>query len=179
MSTYFTYFPKLLYDIDNSKTFKLVPDIIRRVKIREGIINNITVFDSYDVISGETPEDVSYKQYGTTAYYYQILLINNIKDRFYEWPLSDQAFEEYVNNKYANPAGIHHYEKLQSSGPQTGNGPEDYDQYIEVNSTEVGAQSVSNYEYESRLQDQKRQIKLLDPKYLGAFTKEFKKLIRR
>jgi len=179
MSTYFTYFPKLLYDIDNSKTFKLVPDIIRRVKIREGIINNITVFDSYDVISGETPEDVSYKQYGTTAYYYQILLINNIKDRFYEWPLSDQAFEEYVNNKYANPAGIHHYEKLQSSGPQTGNGPEDYDHYIEVNSTEVGASSVSNYEYERRLLDQRRQIKLLKKSYCDSFETEFIKTIRR
>ena len=179
MSLYFSYFPKLLYDIDNSKTFKLVPDIIKRVKMREGIINNITMFDKYDVTSGEKPEDVSYKQYGTTAYYYQILLVNNITDRFYGWPLSDQEFEEYVNKKYTNPDAIHHYEKVQLSGPTTGNGPEDYDHYIEVNSTDSDASSVSNYEYERRLQEEKRQIKLLDPAYLPAFEEEFNKLINR
>ena len=179
MSLYFSYFPKLLYDIDNTKSFKLVTDIIRRVKVREGILNSVFIFDKYDVVSGEKPEDVSFKQYGTQSYYYQILLLNNIKDRYYDWPLSDQAFEEYVTNKYANPYGIHHYEKIQSSGSQSGNGPNDYDHFIEVNSTEPGALSVSNYEYERRLQDQKRQIKLLKKSYCQSFETEFIKTIRK
>jgi len=48
-----------------------------------------------------------------------------------------------------------------------------------VNSDAVGAEAVTNYEYERRLQEEKRQIKLLDPAYLPAFEEEFNKLINR
>jgi len=176
---YFSRFPKITYDIKGDGVVKVIPDILRRIKIKDAIKENFSLLDKYDVQNNETPEIVSYKVYGTTEYYYVILLINNITDRYYDWPLSDQEFEEYVNNKYANPGAIHHYEKVQSSGPTTGSGPEDYDHLIEVNSTDPDAESVSNYEYERRLQDQKRQIKILDPAYLSAFEREFKKLIRR
>ena len=179
MSIYFTYFPKLLYDIDKSGNPKLITDIIRRVKARDGVKSNSFIFDKYDVVNGDTPESVSYNTYGTTEYYWTILLVNDMKDRYYDWPLSDQAFEAYVKDKYANPNAIHHYEKVQSSGSQTGNGPEDYTHYIEVNSTEVGAQSVSNYEYERRIQDQKRQINLLKEGYISNFVTEFQRLVRR
>jgi hypothetical protein len=176
---YFSQFPKISYDITGNNVVKVVPDILRRIKIKSAIKDNLSMFDKYDVSSGETPEEVSYKVYGSTDYFYVILLVNEITDRYYGWPLSDQAFEEYVKNKYANPGAIHHYEKVQSSGPLTGSGPEDYDHLIEVNSTDPDAESVSNYEYERRLQDQKRQIKILDPAFLQSFLNEFKKLIRR
>ena len=81
-------------------------------------------------------------------------------------------------DKYSNPDCIHHYEKTQSSGPTTGSGPDDYSHKIEVNSTETGAQSVSNREYEQRLQDEKRSINLLNPTYLNAFIEEFNNLVR-
>jgi hypothetical protein len=106
-----------------------------------------------------------------------ILLLNNITDRYYGWPLGDSAFETYVTNKYAEPGAIHHYEVTQSSGRTTSNGPDDYSHRIEVNSDASGAQSVSNYEYERRIQDQLRQIKILNPDYLSAFEQEFNKLI--
>ena len=104
--------------------------------------------------------------------------MNNIKDRYYDWPLSYQAFESYVKDKYDNPSGIHHYEITQSSGTTTSNGPDDYDYLIEVNSTQPGAIAVTNYEYEQRLQDKKRQIKLLKPGFLRSFETEFEKLVR-
>ena len=93
--------------------------------------------------------------------------------------LSFQAFEEYVKDKYAEPLGVHHYEITQSSGKQTGDGPADYSHKLEVNSDYPGAQSVSNREYENRLQDQKRQINILLPKYLATFEQEFRRLIRK
>jgi hypothetical protein len=105
--------------------------------------------------------------------------MNDITDRYYDWPLSLSAFEEYVKDKYANPQGIHHYEKTQSSGATSGNGPADYDHMIEVNSDDADGQSVSNYEYEQRLQDKKRQIKLLDRAYLNVFVEEFERLVQR
>ena len=84
-----------------------------------------------------------------------------------------------MKDKYTNPAGIHHFEKLQSSGKQQGDGPADYSHLIECNSTDAGAQSVSNVEYERRLQDKKRQIKLLQPNYLNNFIDEFRNLITK
>jgi hypothetical protein len=130
------------------------------------------------VPSGEKPEDTAFKHFGSAQYHWVILLTNNITDRYYGWPLSEQDFEAYITDKYNNPDAIHHYEITQSSGPQTGNGPDDYSHRIEVNSTEPGAQSVSNREYEQRLQDEKRSIKLLDPNYLQTFIQEFDILVR-
>ena len=176
--SFFTRFPKISYDIKGNGNVKLVTDIIRRVKIKSAIRDNSSLFDKFDVQNGDTPETVAYKVYGDTQYHWIIMLMNDITDRYYDWPLSDQDFETYVNEKYDNPGAIHHYEITQTSGSQEGNGPDDYEHKIEVNSTEPGAQSVSNYEYERRLQDQKRQIKLLDPSYLPEFENEFNKLIQ-
>jgi len=178
MALFFEQFPKITYDIAGNKNYKLVTDIFRRIKIRSNIADNVSLFSTYDVPAGETPEITSFKHFGTTDYHWIILITNNITDRYYGWPLNEQDFESYVSSKYDNPAAVHHYEKTQSSGPQTSNGPSDYSHKIEVNSTEVGAESVSNYEYERRLQDEKRNIKLLDPNYLPLFLEEFEKLTR-
>ena len=176
---YFNTFPKRLYDLNNDGNQKLVTDIFRRMKVRDVVKNNLALFASYDVQNGDTPESIAYKHFGGTQFFWVICLMNDITDRYYDWPLTDQAFEAYVNDKYAEPGGIHHYELDQSSGKTSGDGPGDFSHKLEVNSDTTGAQSVSNYEYEQRLQDQKRQIKLLDKAYLGEFIEEFERLIRR
>ena len=178
MALFFEQFPKIAYDISGNKNFKLVTDIFRRIKIRSSIADNVSLFSNYDVQSGETPEITSFKHFGTTDYHWIILLTNNVTDRYYDWPLNEQDFEAFVKSKYDNPGAIHHYEITQSSGSLTSNGPFDYSHKIEVNSTETGAEAVSNYEYERRLQDEKRNIKLLDPNYLPLFLEEFEKLTR-
>ena len=173
---YFSTFEKGFYDIKGDGNKKLVADLMTRVKVRSKILNEASLYDTYDVPSGERPEDTAFKHFGSSQYHWVVLLTNNITDSYYGWPLSDQDFETYITDKYDNPDAIHHYEITQSSGPQTSNGPGDYSHIIEVNSDTLGAQSVSNREYEQRLQDEKRQIKLLDPSYLVAFIEEFKKL---
>ena len=177
MAQYFTYFPKMYYDAvqDGTTSPKLVTDLLRRVKVRDGLKNQTAIFNKYQVVAGETPEIVSYKLYDSVDYYWTILLMNNIKDRFYEWPLSEQQFEAYVNGKYTNPQGVHHYEITQSSGPTSSL---DNSHVIEVNSTTSGAQAVSNYTYERRLQDNKSLIKVLKREYLSQIVEEFAKLVR-
>ena len=100
--------------------------------------------------------------------------MNNISDRFYGWPLSEQQFLDYLDSKYDNPGAIHHYEIAQTSGPTTSL---DNSHTIEVNSTESGATSVSNMEYEQRLQDNKSLIKILHRGYLSEFVDEFARLV--
>ena len=176
---YFSKFPKILYDIKQDGNSKVVTDIFRRIKVREKIKDNISLLDKYDVGEGETPETVAFKIYGDSNYFWIICLMNNVVNRFYDWPLDEFVFQKYVADKYSNPDGIHHYEITQSSGKQTGDGPADYSHKLEVNSDTVGAESVSNIEYERREQDKKRQIRILLPTYLPAFEDEFVKLIRR
>ena len=175
---YFSKFGKMQYGFDKT-TYKTVTDIMKRVKVRDKIINEMSLYNKYDVKSGETPETIAFKHFGNPELHWVILLTNNITDRYYDWPMSEQEFELFIKDKYSNPAGIHHYEVTQSSGKQSGDGPADYSHKLEVNSDHSGAQSVSNREYEDRLQDQKRQIRILSPQYLNAFEEEFTNLIRR
>ena len=176
---YFSKFPKGNYDINGNGNQKLVTDLFKRIKLRSKISDKVSLYDVYDVPNGEKPEDTAFKHFGDPELHWVILITNNITDRYYGWPLNEQDFETYIRNKYSNPDAVHHYEITQSSGAQSSNGPDDYSHKIEVNSTEPGAQSVSNREYEQRLQDEKRQIKLLQPQFLGLFINEFEKLISK
>ena len=176
---YFSKFPKGNYDINGNGNQKLVTDLFKRIKLRSKISDKVSLYDVYDVPNGEKPEDTAFKHFGDPELHWVILITNNITDRYYGWPLNEQDFETYIRNKYSNPDAVHHYEITQSSGAQSSNGPDDYSHKIEVNSTEPGAQSVSNREYEQRLQDEKRQIKILRPQFLQSFEEEFSELIRR
>ena len=180
MGKFFSPFPRIEYNLSgvNGNTQE-VTDIFRRVKVRNKISDNVILFDKYDVQEGEKPEDIAYKIYGEADYFWVVTLINNVVNRYYDWPLDEFVFQQYVADKYSNPDGIHHYEITQSSGRQTGDGPADYSHKLEVNSDTTGAESVSNIEYERREQDKKRSIRILLPKYLATFEDEFRKLIRR
>ena len=175
---YFSQFEQGYYDLKGDGNEKLVTDLMTRVKVRAKIIDEASLYDKYDVPSGERPEDTAFKHFGSAQYHWVILMTNNITDAFYEWPMSEQTFETFLIDKYTNPDAIHHYEVTQSSGKTTANGPEDYSYLIEVNSDSAGAQSVSNREYEQRLQDSRRQIQLLNPSYLNTFLEEFNELVR-
>jgi hypothetical protein len=178
---YFDRFPLMTYDMKNNNVYKLLPDILRRVKLRSGIRSGVFLFDNYDVEYGDKPEDVAFKMYGNPEFHWVVLMTNNITDRYYEWPMTQPQFQNFIEDKYglANIDAVHHYEITQASGPTSGKGAGDYSHLVEVNSDEDGASSVSNREYEERLQDKYRQIRLLDPRYLSSFTEEFFALVRR
>jgi hypothetical protein len=177
---YFSRFSMMAYDIKGNSTYKLLPDILRRVKLRSGIRSGMFLFDNYDVKDGEKPEDIAFKWFGDAEYHWVILMTNNITDRYYEWPMTQPQFQEFIEDKYglADIDAIHHYEITTQSGRTTGQGPNDYSYLVECNSDEDGAVSVSNRGYEQRLQDKYRSIRLLDKQYLGQFVEEFQLLIR-
>ena len=177
MAHYFTYFPQMYYDAvqDGTTSPVLVTNILRRVKVKDSIKNDVALFDKYRVKAGESPEMVSMRFYGTVDYYWVILLMNDIRDRFYEWPLSEQDFESYVKEKYAVPGATRHFEISQSSGKTSSI---DYSHLVEVNSTTPGATAVSFYEYERRRQDNISLIKILKPDFVSAFVEEFAKSVR-
>ena len=177
--SYFNRFPKMVYDMKNDGKYKLLPDILRRVKQRNAIKSGQFIFDTYDVPDGETPETIAYKWFGDAQLHWVILMTNNITDRYYQWPMNQPQFEEFIKDKYSNPDAIHHYETPRTSGRTTGQGPFDYSHLVEVNSDFFNASSISNREFEERKQDQKRSIRLLDKRYLPDFIDEFNNLVNR
>ena len=97
MPSYFSAFPKIYYDAAGQGDYKLVTNLLRRVQIKEGLKESAALFDLYDIQGEDTPESVSEQFYGDQRYYWIILLFNNVKDRFYDWPLPQKQFEDYVN----------------------------------------------------------------------------------
>ena len=174
---YFSRFPMLVYDITGTEKYKLLPNILKRVKLRSGIRSGAFMFDNYDVADGERPEDIAFKLYGDPELHWIVLMTNNITDRFYQWPLTQPQFQEHLKDKYGagNEDAVHHYEITQTSGPTSSR---DYSHMVECNSDEDNPTIVSNRDYEQRKQDEYRQIRLLDKRYLGAFTEEFDNLIK-
>ena len=176
--SYFSKFPMMIYDMKNNGNFKLLPDILRRVKQRSAIESGQFIFDTYDVRNGERPEDIAYKWFGDAELHWVILMTNNVTDRYYDWPMNDAQFEVYLDDKYTNPDAVHHYEVTKDSGRTTGEGPNDYSHLVEVNSDTDNAISISNREYEERIQDNNRSIRLLNQRFLSDFLEEFDKLIK-
>jgi len=175
---YFDRFPLMAYDIAGNKQYKLVPDILRRVKLRSGVRSGSFLFDNYDVKDGERPEDIAFKWFGDPEYHWVILMTNNITDWYYQWPLTQPQFQEYLKDKYGagSEDAVHHYEITQTSGPTTSR---DYSHMVECNSDETNPSIISNRDYEQRKQDEYRQIRLLNKKFLDTFVEEFENLIQQ
>ena len=170
---YFDMFPLTFYRHKSNSKPILMTDLLARVKIVPLVRENIVNFDYYYVQDGETPEMIAYKYYGDVNLHWTILAVNEVVDYYEDWPMSVQKFEQFVKEKYENPQAIHHYEISQVSG--------DTEIKIDVgmNTTEYpSATAISNYQYEDRLQTEKRQIRLITPAYIQQFATEFERKLK-
>ena len=169
---YFTKFPYIIYDSVGNGEFKIVTNLLRRVAIRSKIKVNTLFFDTYDVKEGETPEMIAHKLYGDSELHWIVLLVNNVTERYNQWPKNNNQFLAYINDKYSNVDATHHYEISQTSGDTT------IKIDIGTDNTDYPAASiVTNAEYEESLEDEKRKIRLLEPSYVGLFVDEFNSLM--
>jgi hypothetical protein len=178
--SYFSQFPLMAYDVAGNKNYKLLPNILKRVKLRAGLRSGAFLFDTYDVKDGERPEDIAYKYLGDAELHWIILMTNNVTDRYYQWPLSQPQFQEHLTDKYGagNEDATHHFEKTTDSGKTSSSGPNDFSHKVECNSDDGDPDIITNRQYEQRKQDEYRQIRLLDKKFLGVFVEEFEGLIK-
>ena len=169
---YFDNFPTIVYDAEKEGVFKDVKNLLRRVGIRAKVKANTLLFDTYDVRNGETPESIAFKLYGDAELHWVIMLVNNITDRYHDWPMTEAQFLQFIKDKYDDANAVHHYEITQTSG--------DTSIKIDVgtdNTNYPSATLITNYEYEQEQQDVKRKIRLLDPSYMSDFVEEFKSLM--
>jgi len=183
--SYFSKFPNLIYDLtkpgETDTRFVIAKDIVRRVKLRENIQNNVFAYDEYDIQEGERPDILAHSFYNDSDLAWIILLTNEIHDIYEEWPRTERELRKFINNKYSNPQAIHHYERPQASG----------DPEVMVRTTEttytivtnigvtqtLNSIAVTNQLYEERLNETKRRIKILRPSLVSSFVEEFEDMI--
>lgn len=104
---YFKDFPKFLYDFNydgpnNTTKTSLVRDITRNIRFRRDILSNITLYDEYDVIDGETPEIIAEKFYGSPEYHWVVMLANEKFDYLNDFPLPESVLQRHIADSY-NP----------------------------------------------------------------------------
>lgn len=89
---YFENFPVIPYDSVGDGEFKIVTNLLKRVAVRSKVKTNIAYYDTYDVKEGETPEIIADKLYDDPELHWIILLLNDITDRYHQWPKNTNQF---------------------------------------------------------------------------------------
>lgn len=161
---YFKKFPIIYYDfeVNGERSLKTVKDITTNVRFRKKILENITLFDEYDLQPGDTPDIIAAKYYGSSVYHWVVMLCNQRYDWSRDFPLDTYELERFIFEKYKDPYATHHYENS--------------DGYV-VSADQANKVAVSNYEYEERINESKRRIKLISPDLLAGIINQFKTMI--
>ena len=191
--SYFKELPNLQYlsrlpDSDSNENYITVKNIFKRAAIRNDIINVITAFVYYEILDNERPEQIANKVYNNSELDWVILHTNNITTIRQQWPLSNYDLYNYMLEKYGsdeNISNIHHHEttevldnynrvvipaglKVDSNFTITYS-KTDYSR-VTLNPTK----QVTNYEYETSLNEDKRKIRVLKPDYLSVMISDLK-----
>jgi len=138
----------------------LLTDITRNIRFRRDILANVTVYDYYDIVDGETPEQIAEKIYGSAQYHWVIMLANEKYDYLNDFPLTTYALEQYIIDKWAAAANdVHHYEDSKGNT---------------VPSNYPSAVPITNSVYENEVNESKRRIKIISKDLLSTIVKNFK-----
>ena len=195
---YFRELPNLLYqsflpDKTSSLDYTEVKNLFRRVKLRDDLQNVFTLFDKYEIPDGYRPENVAENFYGNDLLDWVVILTAGIVNVRNEWPLNSRDIFDYSFEKYGDDLNATRFfetkEVKNSSGTILLNKgivvDSDFEfnyyedttnKYINVKGTSVRT-GISNYEYETRLNDEKRSIFLLKPGYLQQFINDFRDIM--
>ena len=179
MANYFRNLPKVRYDINGAEPNKFlnVTNIMKRISFKPSVIEDISQYYPYRVKDGERPDIISHQKYGSVAYAYLIMLINDIYDPIFDWPLSAQQFEKYLTNKYGSVSSAmgttkYYYQVIRAEVARTGTSERvpavkfivDQTTYDALDGGDRTTQTA--YEWEDELNDNKRDIKLIDASFI-------------
>lgn len=118
---YFNNFNTIAYDINGDGVYDELTNLTNIVKLSDSLKNNATLYSYIVVQDGERPEQLSYRLYGSTSYYWTFLMINDgIKNIWNDWPKSTNQLLEYSEKKYAGLAMITG-DSLYTTASATGN----------------------------------------------------------
>ena len=175
--------------------YSVVKNFFKSAKLRDDIFPDLAFFTKDTVIGDDRPQTVATKKYDDPTLDWVVLLSNNIVSIQSEWPLGQAAFNTYVTEKYGDEttlySGIHHYESREvkandgtiiiPSGARVSVGQSvsffDEESSQQIIRTDV-AMPVTNYMFEEKLNDEKRNIFILKPIYLNILFDDIDQIMR-
>ena len=185
MSEFFQHYPQIRYDISGLKPpkYKTVINIMTKAKIKSMLTGDIVNYFPYSIPESERPDITAYKAYGNVKYTWLIFLINDMTDPIFDWPLNSREFGAYIKNKYGTlqeaKNGVHHYEKIVRTRIEaTGVSEAIPEATIEVDETTYDGldgndrKIIYYYDWEVDRNEAKRDIKLIDRKYVQDILSE-------
>ena len=197
MSNYFNYVPDFAYPsrLPDAKIsdYITVKNLFKRGKLREDIIKNLAFFTKYEIQGNDRPDNVAYQVYGDSDLDWVVLLSNNIINIQSEWPLLQNDFDRFMLDKYGTYAKInevHHYETKEVKNTmgavvvpeglwvESDYSVTYYDWYQsdEVTKSDIVTE-VTNYDYEIKKEDEKRNIFLLKNGYLNIIIDDLEDMM--
>ena len=185
MSEFFQHYPQIGYDISGLKPTKTKSaiNIMIRSKLKRMILDDVVSYFPYTIRDGERPDTLSFYEYGDVKYTWLIFLINDIHDPIYQWPLNTREFGAYVKNKYGTlfyaKNTVHHYEQIVRTRTEaTGTNEAIPLASLEVDVTTYDALDAADrnivycYDWEIDRNEAKRDIKLIDRRYVADILSE-------
>ena len=182
-------YPSLKNDRTSAYDYQVVKNIFKRAIIRDDIFDEATAFTKYSVIGDERPDQVAAGFYNDSTLDWVVLTTNNIVHVRDEWPMGNQDFLTYLNEKYTSEelSNIHHYEtKLirDSSGkliqPVGLTVPAGHSITFLDNGVLREESSLTSFtflEHETDVNDNKRNINILRSEYLNFFLESFEEIM--
>ena len=182
-------YPSLKNDRTSAYDYQVVKNIFKRAIIRDDIFDEATAFTKYSVIGDERPDQVAAGFYNDSTLDWVVLTTNNIVHVRDEWPMGNQDFLTYLNEKYTSEelSNIHHYEtKLirDSSGkliqPAGLTVPAGHSISFLDNGVLREESSLTSFtflEHETNVNDNKRNINVLRSEYLNFFLESFEEIM--
>ena len=196
----------LLPDRVSSSEYVEAKNLFKRVTLREDFYSTITNFEKYQILDGERPDHVAKKLYDSSDLDWVILISANIINVRDQWPLSDADIYDFAENIYGTRMNdTRFYETIEvkdsrdriilpkgqivdynfkSPQPKVDSSPtSSYVQYWDdgLNQSVTKSQitiPISNYQYETRLNNKKRSIYVLRRSYLVQFITDMRKMMK-
>ena len=170
-----------------------VKNLFTRITLRQDIYQDLSFFTKYEIIGNDRPDNVALKVYGRSDLDWVVLTSNNVINVQDEWPMPQLEFDAYLLNKYGtydNLNSSHHYETTELKNddviivqkglqvPSTYSITYYFDSGIDSGMvTSYPVVEITNYQYEEKLNNDKRSIFLLKPRYLNVIIDDFEELM--
>ena len=180
-------YPSFLPEKKSSFDYILVKNIFRRVKLRDDLFNNFTVFNKYEIPEGARPDNVAEELYESSNLDWVVLTVAGILNVRNEWPLSNYNLYNYANDKYGDSLNSNRFFETTEVKDSSGRLILPKGKVVDSNFTipKPGEPTavlnpvvgISNYEYETRLNDEKRNINILRVEYLTQFLDDMREIM--
>ena len=189
---YFRELPNLLYpsflpNKVSSLDYIEVKNVFRRVKVRNDLYNNFVVFQKYEIPEGARPDTVAEDLYGTPNFDWVVLTTAGITNIRNEWPLSNHDLYNYAEEKYGESLNSVRFFETKEVKNADGKlilpkGKVVDSDFTIPNPSNPSANlnpvvGISNYEYETRLNDEKRNIYILREEYVQQFLTDIREIM--